>query len=109
MADNPLNAVNRGVYISENFELDHIVVKSRVGEGVAHDITNRAPLCPRHNRRKGNQRLSLAELREQIVADGELVVEDVGKLINLDLARHQALSYLRHYWASRPVTRPMPV
>ena len=99
------NRTDRGEVLQQtwNFELDHIVAKSRVGEGMAHDITNLAPLCSRHNRRKGNQRLSLAELREQIVADVEFVVESTGKLIDLDWARHQALDYLMRHRMRHPV------
>ena len=77
------------VKTTRNFELDHLNPVSK--EGTSHQITNRAPLCPDHNRRKSNQRLHLAEYREQIVADGELMVDDVSQLMNLAEAAQRTL------------------
>ena len=67
-----------------NFHLDHLNTKSR--EGTSNRITNRAPMCPRHNIMKGNQRLHLAEYRQRIADAGEMMVESVDDLINLDKA-----------------------
>ena len=47
-----------------NFHLDHLNPVSKAG--TSHQITNRAPLCPRHNVMKSNKRLHLAEYRETI-------------------------------------------
>ena len=88
-----------------NFHLDHIIAKSLTGEGTSHDITNRAPLCQAHNLRKGNERMTLGELRRQIVRDGELMVNDVSELVNLDDARQFATDYLRSY----PGPRRLPI
>ena len=38
---------------------------------------------------KGNQRLHLAEYRQKIAEDGELLVESVNDLVNLDEAVHK--------------------
>ena len=55
--------------ILTNYELDHITPKSKGGED---EIFNRAPLCPRHNRIKSDKDITLQELREQLIFDGEL-------------------------------------
>ena len=70
-----------------NFHLDHLNPKSL--QGTSHQITNRAPLCPYHNTSKGNQRLHLAEYRDKIEEAGELLVNSVNDLINLDEAVHR--------------------
>ena len=82
---------------ARNFHLDHIIAQSLTGEGTSHQITNRAPLCPWHNTIKGNQRMTLGELRQEIVANGELMVNSVSELVNLDDARQFAEDYLRAY------------
>ena len=58
-----------GMPILTNYELDHITPKSKGGED---EIFNRAPLCPRHNRIKSDKDITLQELREQLIFDGEL-------------------------------------
>ena len=58
-----------GLPILTNYELDHITPKSKGGED---EIFNRAPLCPRHNRIKSDKDITLQELREQLIFDGEL-------------------------------------
>ena len=73
---------------TRNFHLDHLNPVSKAG--TSHQITNRAPLCPYHNIKKSNQRLHLAEYREQIAHAGELMVDSMGDLIDLDEAVHQA-------------------
>lgn len=75
--------------VIHNFELDHINPKSK--EGHNHQITHRVPLCPMHNRLKGNRRIHLAELREEIKDLGELYVDDIAELIDLTMAQDQAL------------------
>ena len=77
---------------TRNFHLDHMDPVSR--EGSSHQITNRAPLCMEHNIRKSNQRLHLAEYRQQIANAGELMVHDLSDLINLSYARHEAENLL---------------
>ena len=71
------------------FELDHIHPKSK--EGTSHEIENRAPLCPRHNRQKSNKHKPLAEYRNDIAAAGELYVDSLDELVNLTEARAKAM------------------
>lgn len=73
-----------------NFELDHINPKSK--EGHNHQITNRAPLCPMHNRLKGNRRIHLDDLREEIRDRGELYVYDISELIDLTMVQDATLN-----------------
>ncbi len=74
---------------TRNFHLDHLNPVSKAG--ASHQITNRAPLCPHHNIMKSNKRLHLAEYREQIQQDGELLVKDISDLIDLDYAANETL------------------
>ena len=53
-----------GQIIPTNYELDHITPKSRGGED---EITNRAPLCPAHNKLKSDRDMTLHELREELI------------------------------------------
>ncbi len=73
-----------------NFHLDHIAPKSKSNTGTGNDIQNRAPLCPYHNIRKSNRRIGLAEYRQEIADSGEMLVNSVNDLINLDYALAQA-------------------
>ena len=41
---------------------------------------------------KSNQRLHLAEYRDKIARDGELMVDDASELIDLDYAAHETLT-----------------
>ena len=50
--------------ILTNYELDHITPKSQGGED---EITNRAPLCPAHNRMKSDRNITLYQLREEVI------------------------------------------
>ncbi len=54
-------------------------------------ITNRAPLCPHHNIRKGNKRIHLSDYREEIAHAGEMLVSRTDDLINLSQAEQWAL------------------
>ena len=73
---------------NRNFHLDHIDPKSKDG---SNQITNRAPLCPHHNLRKGNQRIHLSDYRKQIADAGEMMVDEMGDLIDLSQAYQAAL------------------
>ena len=75
---------------TRNFHLDHLNPLSKAG--TSHQITNRAPLCPYHNIKKSNHRLHLAEYRETIADAGELMVDTVADLIDLDYAFDRALN-----------------
>ena len=77
------------VQTKRNFHLDHLNPVSKAG--ASHQITNRAPLCPYHNIVKSNRRLHLAEYREEIARNDELMVSDVSELIDLDYAFQRAL------------------
>ena len=74
-----------------NFHLDHIDPKSKRG---SNQIWNRAPLCPTHNIRKGNQRIHLADYRVQIADAGEMLVDRIGDLV--DLAEMEEKAHLFH-------------
>ena len=75
---------------TRNFHLDHLNPVSK--EGTSHQITNRAPLCPYHNIKKSNHRLHLAEYREKIEQDGDLMVYHTSDLIDLNYTAHQTLN-----------------
>ena len=60
--------------------------------GTSHQIVNRAPLCPYHNIMKSNHRLHLAEYREEIAKNGEMMVDDATELIDLTEAAHRTLT-----------------
>ena len=85
---------------TRNFHLDHVDPKSKDG---ANEIYNRAPLCPYHNTRKGNQWIHLADYRQQIAHAGEMMVDSVNDLPNLAEVNH--LVHL--YWAQElPKRKP---
>ncbi len=81
-----------------NFVLDHIDPKSNLGR---HEIDNRAPLCPYHNSKKGDRRIALGELRQEIADAGELLVGSVDELINLPKVRDQVMEF----WATEKARR----
>ena len=69
---------------ADNFQLDHIDPKKAGG---SEYITNRAPLCARCNRQKAGRLITLRQLREEIIEQGELLVDspsdlpDLGKML----------------------------
>ena len=88
---------------TRNFHLDHVDPKSKEG---ANEIYNRAPLCPYHNTRKGNQWIHLADYRQQIADAGEMMVDSVNDLPNLAEVNHR----VHLYWAQElPKRRPQAV
>ena len=78
------------VRTTNNFHLDHVEPRSREG---SNQITNRAPLCPTHNLRKGARPIGLREYREELAAAGELLVDSIEDLIPLPQAYQRALDY----------------
>lgn len=93
------------VETTRNFHLDHINPASK--EGTSNDIQNRAPLCPYHNIRKNNRRIGLAEYRLEIANDGEMLVNSLSDLINLDRAQAEAMNiYGRAYARKYPPETP---
>ncbi len=78
------------VRTTNNFHLDHIDPRSKE---CSNQITNRAPLCPTHNLRKGARPIGLREYREAIAAAGELLVDSLDDLIPLPEAYQRALDY----------------
>ena len=88
---------------TRNFHLDHLNPVSKAG--TSHQITNRAPLCPYHNIKKSNHRLHLAEYREKIQEDDEMMVNDTSELIDLDYAFHRTLNI----YSSRIPQRELPI
>ena len=75
---------------TNNFHLDHVEPRSREG---SNQITNRAPLCPTHNLRKGARPIGLREYREELATAGELLVDSIDDLIPLSQAYQRALDY----------------
>ena len=90
------------VRTTRNFHLDHIAPKSK--EGTSNDIQNRAPMCPHHNIRKNNRQIALSQYRQEIADAGEMMVNSVNELINLDKALADSLAiYGRAYAAKYPL------
>ena len=76
------------VRMANNFHLDHIDPKSKGG---LNQITNRAPMCQRHNIRKKDRYVHLREYRQEIADAGEMMVNTTDDLINLSWAADRAL------------------
>ena len=94
----------RIIQTTRNFHLDHIAPKSKQNTGTSNDIQNRAPMCPYHNLRKNNRRIPLAEYRQEIAHAGELMVDTINDLINLDWAQAQAMQiYGQAYARQNPM------
>ena len=94
----------RIIQTTRNFHLDHIAPKSKQNTGTSNDIQNRAPMCPYHNLRKNNRRVALAEYRQEIAHAGELMVDSINDLINLDWAQAQAMQiYGQAYARQNPM------
>ena len=83
------------VETTNNFHLDHIDPTSKGG---SHQITNRAPMCPRHNILKKDRWVHLREYRQEIADAGEMLVNTTDELIDLSMAYEAAL--VRHAQAS---------
>ena len=91
----------RIIETARNFHLDHIAPKSKGNTGTSNDIQNRAPMCPYHNIRKNNRRVGLAEYRQEIADAGELMVDTVNELVNLDYALVEANKLFGIAWARK--------
>ena len=76
------------VRMANNFHLDHVDPKSKGG---LNQITNRAPMCPRHNIRKKDRYVHLREYRQEIADAGEMMVNTTDDLIDLPMAQQAAL------------------
>ena len=81
-----------------NFHLDHVDPKSKRG---SNQIWNRAPLCPTHNIRKGNQRIHLADYRVQIADAGEMLVDTIRDLVDLAEMEEKARRFHMDYDTAR--------
>ena len=77
------------VRTTNNFHLDHVDPKSKGG---LNQITNRAPMCQRHNIRKKDRYVHLREYRQEIADAGEMMVNTTDDLINLSWAADRALA-----------------
>ena len=84
---------------TRNFHLDHIAPRSR--EGTSNEIQNRAPMCPYHNIRKNNRQIALSQYRQEIADAGEMMVNSVNDLINLDYALARAMELYGQAYAAR--------
>lgn len=84
---------------TRNFHLDHIAPRSR--EGTSNEIQNRAPMCPYHNIRKNNRQIALSQYRQEIADAGEMMVNSVNALINLDYALARAMEMYGQAYAAR--------
>ena len=71
-----------------NFELDHLDPKT---VGGADYIVNRAPLCKQCNTKKGARTITLRQLRDEIAAEGLLVVDSVDDLPDLQKMQQAAV------------------
>ena len=91
---------------TRNFHLDHIDPKSREG---SNEIYNRAPLCPYHNTRKGNQRLHLDDYRKVIADAGEMMVDSMSELRNLAELRETVQRYWALEYTMRNPQQPLAV
>ena len=76
------------VRMANNFHLDHVDPKSKGG---LNQITNRAPMCPRHNIRKKDRYVHLREYRQEIGDAGEMMVNTMDELVDLSMAQQAAL------------------
>ena len=85
-----------------NFHLDHLDPKSKDG---SDEIFNRAPMCSRHNTRKNTRRVHLDDYRQEIAADGELLVNSVADLVHLPWAQYQ----VREFWHQERLKFPTQV
>ena len=83
---------------TRNFHLDHVDPQSKDG---SNQITNRAPLCPAHNTRKGNRRVHLDDYRREIADAGEMMVDSINDLISLPYAYQRALVMYAEAYAAR--------
>ena len=89
---------------TRNFHLDHVDPQSKYG---SNQITNRAPMCPAHNTRKGNRRVHLDDYRKEIADAGEMMVNSITDLISLPRAYQEALvMYAQAYVARKPGKMP---
>ena len=75
---------------TSHFHLDHLDPKSKGG---SNQITNRAPMCAKHNLRKSDRRVHLEDYRAEIAARGELMVSKISDLVDLPWAYQRALDY----------------
>ena len=80
-----------------NFHLDHV---DPVSAGGINEITNRAPMCPRHNIRKSNRLVALREYRNRILAAGEMQMPP-DQLVDLGQAQLYAARTYAHYEQER--------
>ncbi|MDE2959442.1 MAG: site-specific DNA-methyltransferase [Chloroflexota bacterium] len=90
-----------------NFHLDHLAPVSK--DGTSHDIQNRAPMCPDHNIRKSNRQIALSQYRQEIADAGELMVDSVEELINLNEALASAMVMFGEAYAQRCPQRRLPI
>ncbi len=80
---------------ADNFHLDHIDPK---GAGGSEYITNRAPLCARCNGQKGRRPITLRQLREEIIEQGQLLVDSPSDLPDLGRMHRAAVDlHARRY------------
>ena len=90
-----------------NFHLDHIDPKSQRG---SNQIMFRAPLCPEHNQKKKDRRISLEELRDEIEASDGFYVESRADLIDIAEARERAIDIHTDYMLKKnPHSQPLPI
>ena len=75
---------------TSHFHLDHLDPKSKGG---SNQITNRVPMCAKHNLRKSDRYLHLEDYRREVVDRGELKVARISDLVDLTTAYQKALDY----------------
>ena len=89
---------------TRNFHLDHIAPKSK--EGTSNEIQNRAPMCPYHNIRKNNRQIALSQYRQEIADAGQMMVDSVSDLINLDYTLSEAMHIYGQAYADKHAQQP---
>ena len=61
-------------------------------------------MCPYHNIRKNNRQIALSQYRQEIADAGEMMVNSVNDLINLDYALARAMEMYGQAYAARAST-----
>ena len=94
-----------GQLLYTNYELDHIIPKSKGGED---EIINRAPLCSAHNKLKSDNDWTIEELRVEVAHIRELAKDMTpSRLIKMPFALDQARKIYAEIYEKRK-GRPLP-
>lgn len=92
------------VETADNFQLDHIDPKSAGGRDI---IVNRAPLCARCNGIKGRRPITLRQLRDEVIEQGNLLVNRVEDLPDLGKMQDAAARIYAQRLAQKGLLEPI--